>query len=411
MNEHNTSVREVVPSRSAPTLMTTDFMDNSRKGRVRGLGHRPVLDGLRGVAWAAVFLSHANIVSKYALSDTGMFLFFGLSGFLITQIIVSEYSSTGSVKFRQFLKRRALRLIPALFGFLLVWFCVVMVFRGSSWLTTVPDGGPGQYLGIQTALEGVLASLSYFMNWAIIFNLFAGYVPIGHLWSLAVEMQFYIVWATLLIFLLRFGRKAAFWTAATLSTLSCLEAIFLMHIGQSGLRVYMGTDIRAGSLLAGSAAALIWSNTNFNFEKSRILGVAAFFSVVTIVWSVSAFRQPTFSLSQQLAWPLTSIASAVLVVYLIERSNSFLGRWMSKPIPRYLGRRSYALYLWHYVWLTWLRDLGFLGLVAGLVMSLVSAELSWRLIERPVLEWRKAARERKLDLEAGTDSIKELQRV
>lgn len=380
-----------------------------RFGPVRHLGHRPALDGLRGIAWIAVFLSHANILPNFALSDTGMFLFFALSGFLITQLIVSEYSTQGSVKLREFLKKRAIRLVPALVAFLLVWFCVVAIFMGSLWLTTVPEGGAGQLLGFKTALEGILASVSYFINWAIIFHLFKGYVPIGHLWSLAVEMQFYVLWSLILVFLVRLGRKTAFWTATVLSILASVEAIVLMYIGSSGLRVYMGTDIRAGALLGGASAALVWSDKRIRLDKSKSLSLISFLAVGIIFWSTVAFRKPTLSLSQLLAWPLTAIAAAIVVLYLVERSNSVLGRWMSNSILRYLGSRSYALYLWHYVWLTWFRDLGVPGIIAALGMSLLSAELSWRLVELPIASWRRAVLRKRADLGTVTASDRELQ--
>jgi peptidoglycan/LPS O-acetylase OafA/YrhL len=343
------------------------------------------------VAWIAIFLGHVQPFRQITPADTGMFIFFALSGFLITQLIVAEHEKYGKVRLGRFLKRRVVRLLPSLAVFVGIWFLAVCLFMGDSWLTTVPQGGPGQFIGFKTAIEGVLATFSYFMNWVEIFHWFSGYVPIGHIWSLAVEMQFYIIWAAMLVFLLRFGRRVALWAAVIGSLAASVEAIWLMHGGHNGLRVYMGTDVRAGALLAGSAAAILWTYARFDFNRSKFFSVAAVVSVGVVIWSAFAFTKPTFSLSQQLAWPLTAVACAIVVLFMVEKADSVFGRWAARPVITYIGKRSYALYLWHYLWLTWFRSLGFLGVIAALMMSLISAELSWRLVENPVTAWSKRA--------------------
>ncbi len=363
--------------------------------QAKQMGRRPGLDGLRGLAWLSVFVGHVQPFSNVVPADTGMFIFFGLSGFLITQLLVEEQAFRGTIRLREFFKRRIVRLLPALIVFLAVWILVVWVFLGSAWLTTVPQGGASRSLTLQVALEGVVASLSYFMNWAEIFKMFSGYVPIGHIWSLAVEMQFYLVWAFILVFLIRWGRKSVLWFAVLGSFAASTEAIWLMHLGDSGLRIYMGTDVRAGSLLAGAAAAMIWSRTRTDFSTSKVLKIAALISAIEILWSMYAFADPTFSISQQLAWPLTSIACAVAVIYMVELPHGRGGRWALHPVMQYIGKRSYGLYLWHYVWLTWFRGLGLLGVVMALGLSLLSAEMSWRLIEKPVSDWFRHKREEK----------------
>lgn len=356
------------------------------------MGRRPGLDGLRGLAWLSVFVGHIQPFSSIVPADTGMFIFFGLSGFLITQLLVEEQVFRGSICLGEFFKRRLVRLLPALMLFLAFWLLVVWIFLGSAWLTTVPEGGPSRSLTLPVALQGVAASLSYFMNWAEIFKVFNGYVPIGHIWSLAVEMQFYLAWAFILVFLIRRSQKVALWFAVLGSFAASIEAIWLMHIGDSGLRIYMGTDVRAGSLLAGAAAAMIWSRTRADFRNSKVLKISAMISALEILWSIQAFADPTFSISQQLAWPLTSIACAIVVVYMVELPHSKWGRWALHPVMQYIGKRSYGLYLWHYVWLTWFRSLGFLGVLMALGMSLISAEMSWRVVEKPVSDWFRRKR-------------------
>lgn len=385
------SSANVVPGQSR---VGRQHLENGNS-EAKKMGRRPGLDGLRGLAWLSVFVGHIQPFRNVVPADTGMFIFFGLSGFLITQLLVEEQAFRGTIRLREFFKRRIVRLLPALVVFLAVWILVVWVFLGSAWLTTVPQGGPSRSLTLHVALEGVVASLSYFMNWAEIFKMFSGYVPIGHIWSLAVEMQFYLVWAFILVFLIRWGRKSVLWFAIFGSLAASVEAIWLMHLGDSGLRIYMGTDVRAGSLLAGAVAAMIWSRTKTDFSTSKVLKIAALISAIEILWSMYAFAGPTFSISQQLAWPLTSVACAVAVIYMVEMPHSRGGKWALHPVMQYIGKRSYGLYLWHYVWLTWFRGLGLLGVVMALGMSVLSAEMSWRLVEKPVSDWFRHKREAK----------------
>ncbi len=361
--------------------------DQSWVASTRKLGKSPPLDGLRGIAWSLVFLGHVQPLSFLDPADTGMFIFFALSGFLITQLAVSEFAVSGRINFAAFLRRRLVRLLPALVVFLSAWFLVAAFFMRSPWLTTVPQGGPSRTMHPLGAIEGIAASIGYVMNWIEIFHLFSGYVPIGHIWSLAVEMQFYLLWVSALMVLLRFGRRAALWAAACGSILASVEVILLVNAGAHGLRIYMGTDTRMGALLGGAAAALIWSNADLNLKNSKILSLLAFTGVATICWSAYAFGEPAHSVPAQLVWPLTAAAVSAVVFYLVDRPWTLLGRLSSGRTIRYIGRRSYALYLWHYVWLTWFRDLGLLGVVAGFGMSLVSAELSWRFVEQPAARW------------------------
>lgn len=375
---------------------------------VRKLGRRPGLDGLRGLAWLSVFVGHVQPFTFIDPADTGMFVFFGLSGFLITQLLIEEYHARHTLSLRGFFKRRLARLFPALVVFLAVWFVVVWIFDGSAWLSTVPQGGASQFFSIKVAFEGVLASLTYLINWIEINRIFTGYVPIGHIWSLAVEMQFYVFWAIALGLFLRYGRGTVIWIASIGSLAASAEAIWLMHHGATGLRVYMGTDVRAGSLLAGAAAALIWSNSKVNFASSSVFSFLSLSASIVVLWSMFAFRDPTFSIAQQAAWPLTALACAVLVVYLVERPNRMGGRWSLHPVMQYLGKRSYALYLWHYVWLTWFASMGIFGILAALGMSIISAELSWRFVEQPVSRWYKQ-RANKRDFRPSAFRGKELQ--
>jgi peptidoglycan/LPS O-acetylase OafA/YrhL len=349
------------------------------------LGRQPAFDGARGVAWSVVFVAHANLVPDAAVGQVAMFFFFTLSGFLITALLVDERQRTGSVSLRRFFARRALRLLPALYLFLAVWMAVVLVFPHATWLTTVPGGGSGVEPWT-VAVEGIGAAVGYLSNWANIFGLSSGYFPLGHLWSLAVEEQFYLVWAPLLAFVLARRWRAPEWAAAFLAVASLVDVALLHGRAADSLWVDMGTDTRAGAFLGGAAAALAWHHrrTVVAFLQGRARTVALTLSIVVFGWAAVVLKQPPSNAQFLLAFSAVTIVSPVLVLAIMGTGPG-VRRLLSHPVLVYVGQRSYALYLWHYVWLTWLRSLGFPGVVGALAATLVCGELSWRLVEARAL--------------------------
>ena len=191
----------------------------------RRLGRRPALDGIRGLAWSAVFFSHA-LTLPFAIGQVSMFVFFALSGFLITGLLLEERASTGRVSLSQFFARRALRLLPALGFFLARWLAVVLAHRRAC---AVDDHRARRQRRQRrrspwVALQGALAALFYVSNWATIGHWFSGYVPLGHLWSLAVEEQFYLLWSPVVVLLLaRRSRAAVGWAAAFAAVASFVD--------------------------------------------------------------------------------------------------------------------------------------------------------------------------------------------
>ncbi len=366
-----------------------------REGRsgLRRLQHTPALDGLRGVAWAAVFLTHAGILTRFAGGQTAMFVFFGLSGFLITALVVNEFDARGGVSLRRFFGRRARRLVPALVVFLGVWLAVVAVFGDQPWIRSIPGGTPGLAEPFQVALQGVGAGASYLTNWFGIFHVFTGYVPLGHLWSLAVEEQSYLVWAPLLALLLRWDHRAAVVAALGLAAVSLTEvfALELAHHGYGGDRMYMGTDTRAAAFLLGGALAVTWAHGglarwNKRLPNALLTASALALLVIAVLWMQRGDGPWRYGLT----WTAATVGGPLLVLALMT-GGGWLSRLLSGTVVTYLGRRSYALYLWHYVWLTWLRSLGRTGIALALGLSLASAELSWHLVEARFLARRRAS--------------------
>lgn len=357
-------------------------------GSIRRLGHRPALDGIRGIAWCVVFVSHAMPTGGFAFGEVAMVVFFALSGFLITELLLEERVLTGRIRLGNFFMRRGLRLLPALYFFLAMWLVVVAIFGGMSWTSSVPGGGPGSGVPVGTALQGVGAAVGYVTNWFTIFHLFSGYVPLGHLWSLAVEEQFYLVWAPVVV-VLAWRHRWVGLGAGMLAALSFADVSLLRHSSSLALVVDMGTGARAAAFLVGGAAASVWMTRRFWLGMIRgHLGSALLASLVCMVWAGWAFDHRQSVLSFGVMWVAVALASTLLVVVAVEAQGA-LRRVLGHPVLTYLGRRSYALYLWHYVWLTWFRHWGLDGVALALVASLASAEISWRLVERPALSLKK----------------------
>ena len=352
----------------------------------RSLGHKPVLDGVRGMSWLAVFLGHAGLVPEVAVGQVAMFVFFGLSGFLITVVLSSERGRAGRISLKNFFVRRTLRLAPALVAFLAVWLAVVALFGHHAWMTTVPGvAGTGGGEPFSVALEGVGGGLLYMTNWFGLLGVFTGYVPLGHLWSLAVEEQFYLLWAPLLVVLLMLGRRTAIIGALALAAASFADVVWVHHAHATTPWVFYSTDTRSGVFLIGGALGLLWSGRSGVARLwRRLCTPVVMASVCVMAWSGWVFDHRVSGAVYGAAWIAVSLAAPLMVMALVDRGGARPGL-LSGSVATYLGRRSYALYLWHYVWLTWLRGLGLVGVAVALVATLVCAEISWRLIEAPAL--------------------------
>lgn len=360
----------------------------------RPLGHQPVLDGVRGLAWLAVFVGHAAPAQFLATGQVAMFVWFGLSGFLISSLLVGERSKTGTLSLGNFYARRALRLLPALGLFLLAWLAMVAVFGHEPWMTTVPHGGHGTGEPFGIALQGVGAAAGYVTNWFDIFHVFSGYVPLGHLWSLAVEEQFYLVWAPLLWVMLaaRKGRVGVpVIGAVVLAAGSFADVVFLQHAHDTTRWVFFGTDTRAGAFLVGGALGLMWSAPTVSRLWVRMctpIIVVALGVMLAAGW-VFGVGHPVPAWLYDLNWIAVSVSGPMLVVALVDRRRRAGPSFLCGGFITYVGRRSYALYLWHYVWLTWMRDVGPAGVVIAFVASFACAEISWRLVEAPALSLKR----------------------
>ena len=331
----------------------------------------PALDGLRAVAVALVVASHAAHLPAGFL---GVDVFFVLSGFLITGLLVIEHRATGRINIVNFYLRRGLRLFPCL------WAMVGLVLL-SSWLIHAPERFA------YDAHESLFALL-YIENWALITGASGG-SPFQHTWSLAIEEQFYIVWALGLALLLDHSRWPSRTIGLLLAGALALYAVLWLS-GAGWMRLFVGSDTRAFELLAGALLGTLycrgelrpWIETHA--AVARLSAIAALIALPLIA-SVALPPLEGKSLGVQL---LTVAATLIIIGDVCANSMSAIGPLLARRVPVYLGSISYGIYLWHDP-LSWLAGeygapLGFrILIIAGGGVAL--AALSYRYIERPAL--------------------------
>lgn len=364
-------------------------LTRQRRGvRSPALPHLVGLDGVRAVAVIAVVLYHAD-----ALWLPGGFLgvdvFFVLSGFLITSLLLVEIERSGRIDLKTFYLRRARRLLPALFAVLAVTALLVA--------TVAYDAAAG----FRRDLPGALL---YVSNWSSIvtdtsYFEFIGRPPmLKHLWSLAVEEQFYIFWP--LIALLAFrarGARAVGWVAlggALFSTLAMTVGSLVGGAPATGdpSRLYFGTDTHLMGVGLGAALAVVWRPGRTSpvlTRQARVVitaaGVLALAGLVLMFANVGEYS--TFLYRG--GFLVAAAVSAVLVAAASHRGVPF-GRWLGMPPMRWVGQRSYGIYLWHWPLFLVTRpgvDIpvdGVGALVVRVAVLLVVAELSYRYLEMPV---------------------------
>ncbi|MFY1828880.1 acyltransferase family protein [Myxococcus fulvus] len=320
------------------------------------LGQEPVLDGVRGIACLMVMLAHLSargaklfpgVMPNGAL---GVDLFFVLSGFLITSLLLREWSRAGDISLKHFYARRALRLLPALYFFLAISVGLGAVlgwnemFGGRPWLT-------------------LTATLLYVSNWVMDMG------RLNHIWSLSVEEQFYLLWPPVLYLLLRRGVRPHLLLAG-LGLLILVSAgvrferwhTLLPHEGPlvAVLRCYLGTDTRMDAPLVGCAAAL-W--VSWRGMPRRTVGwtvVASLIFVASI--GVTCLGQDLYTTMTRPGPPplrhellfrggftVVALAAACLMLYLLADVKSLASRIVGSAPLTWVGRHSYSLYLWHYV--------------------------------------------------------------
>jgi peptidoglycan/LPS O-acetylase OafA/YrhL len=332
----------------------------------------PALDGLRTFAVALVILVHVS--SRVAPGGwVGVDVFFVLSGYLITSVLLREQAAKGDISFSDFYIRRVLRLMPAL----------VLLVVGDGVLAAL-FGGPSP-----NKLLDAAAALTYLMDFVRAFSHVSDFSTLGHTWSLAVEEHFYIVWPLVLVLVLRLRRSAQLPVIIAMAAAIVLWRAYLVHSGASYERTDYPADARSDQMLIGCALAF-WLSSGPRASVIAMLrrlwplGLAIILTVT--VYDVT--YQPWF---RSFGLVAIGLASATLILELGQNQQGLLARAASfKPMVA-LGRISYGIYLWHYVFIMQIRyhDNSKLLVLAGVVASVVVAALSFRYVEQPFLKLKQ----------------------
>lgn len=340
-------------------------------GRWR-LGHRPALDGLRGVAILLVMVSHAWPELRI-FGNAGVTVFFALSGFLITSLLLDERARTGTIALRAFWVRRIRRLAPAL-----ALFVAVMLTAGLVGLGAATFAGAG-------------CVAAYAGNWVIAFG-GTSLGPMGHTWSLAIEEQFYLVWPLLVVAALLTKRpRMVLLVVVTAGILWAYVArVVLWNAGSGADRIYYGTDTRMDALLIGCGLAVLMTGRRVQ-RTPRAMSLPVDLTLITLV--AVAFVTRDLWAAYFLGTP--TVVPIVTAVILAGMTGGSYAGFLSAHWLQLVGQRAYALYLWHVPVFVIVHEVTTNAVAVVLVGSAISwglAELSWRLVEaKDALLWRRHA--------------------
>ncbi|WP_102693785.1 acyltransferase family protein [Rummeliibacillus pycnus] len=348
------------------------------------------LDGLRAISVIAVILYHLH-VSGIVGGYLGVTIFFVLSGYLITDLLVNEWEQYGTINLKNFWIRRFRRLIPAL---------IIMLILVGFWITLF------QRSFLAGLRSEVLAAVFYMSNWFYVvqdhsyFTKFSPPSPLQHMWSLAVEEQFYIIWPLVIIIALSFVRYKEKLALGTLGValISAIVMAIMFTPDQDPSRVYYGTDTRAFSLLIGATLAFLWPSrklkTNVTDGAKKLLDGAGLISFLLLLL-MFLFMHEEGPFLYYGGMFFASIVTAVLIATIVHPASRVGNVLSFKPLI-WVGVRSYGIYIWHFP-LVVLMGAGIEGVGVPfwksfliITLTLLLAELSWRFVEDPVRkgEWK-----------------------
>ena len=344
------------------------------------------LDGIRAIAVIMVLAYHLKL-ALFKSGFLGVTVFFVLSGYLITGILISEVEEEGTIDLKNFWLRRIRRLVPAVMSM-----AVVIIFVSAVVNRIIFTKG----------CKDFLASVLGFNNWWQIFNKVSYFEaagvpsPFTHCWSLAIETQFYLIYPLILLGIYKLvksrgeGRAKRGLLFAGVTLLLALISVILMIVlfdpQQDASRVYYGTDTRAFSLLFGALLAILWDYRmvprRLSASVNMVLGSVSFAVLLVMTIAINGSSNFWYRGGQFFGTILT-----VLMVYAVLGRKTWLSRFLSNPVLKWMGDRSYSIYLWHYPIILLISK----GIKASwwitlieIVLSVVLAELSYRFIETPI---------------------------
>ncbi|HEC2149981.1 TPA: acetyltransferase [Staphylococcus delphini] len=344
--------------------------------------YMPGLDGIRAVAVIAIIIYHLNPQWLWG-GFLGVDTFFVISGYLITSLLLTEYHNTGKIELTSFWLRRVKRLIPAVLFLVMGVLVLTLIFMPTE---------------IQKVRADSIAAIFYVSNWWYImqnvdyFEQFS-VQPLKHLWSLAIEEQFYLVFPIVLLSLLSFIRrlKSIRIIFLILLVISMITMMVLYVPNENVARVYFGTDTRIQTLLMGVLLALVWPpfqlKAKVNRKMRMMIDTAGVVGLV-ILFICFKFVSETNSILYYGGFFLISAVTLLVIASSVHPSGYF-AKFLGNKVFTFIGSRSYSLYLWHYPIIVLIHHQFVQGQIPPLVyvveilLMILMAEFSYKFIEQP----------------------------
>ncbi|MDK3617796.1 acyltransferase family protein [Staphylococcus pseudintermedius] len=344
--------------------------------------YMPGLDGVRAVAVIAIIIYHLN-PQWLSGGFLGVDTFFVISGYLITSLLLTEYHNTGKIELMSFWLRRVKRLIPAVLFLVMGVIVLSLIFMPTE---------------IQKVRADSIAAIFYVSNWWYImqnvdyFEQFA-VQPLKHLWSLAIEEQFYLVFPIVLLSLLSFIRrlKSIRIIFLILLVISMIAMMVLYVPNENVARVYFGTDTRIQTLLMGVLLALVWPpfqlKAKVNRQMRTMIDTAGVVGLA-ILFICFKFVSETNSILYYGGFFLISTVTLLVITSSVHPSGYF-AKFLGNKVFTFIGSRSYSLYLWHYPIIVLIHHQFVQGQIPPLVyvveilLMVLMAEFSYKFIEQP----------------------------